>query len=176
MDLIDITIGEALPEIAERYRVKLGCKDGSGFVFCGDLTEEILSKVNRRELKKEKKYLSDLEKKLEGTLASGGTVQQYATTKFRKEGSCGDAEDFMVFLDKYLKQIERMMSLIESHKERIRTWQRIADRFIVELYPSVAEEKTLIVLIEGDIQGDFWTSEESEAVYGESAEKKEVTT
>lgn len=49
---------------------------------------------------------------------------------------------------------------IENLRERLKTWKDFAEREVLEIYPSISEPGTIIIIIEGEEVGRAWTTEE----------------
>ena len=49
---------------------------------------------------------------------------------------------------------------IKNLRERLKTWKDFAEREVLEIYPSISEPRTIIIIIEGEEVGRTWTTEE----------------
>lgn len=104
-------------------QVRIGAKDGSGFLFQGDIKD---FKQHGKDLEKERK---DLQSELYELI--------------RKRQSIENA----------MKKAEREIARAEM---KLKTWNDILDREVLEMVESTVNDGTVIALFEGTEKGEQW--------------------
>ena len=75
-------------------------------------------------------------------------------------------------VDGYLQKVaDRDLKKLRDYAKRFSPWVGLLDRKVLTMYESVTEEDTLIIIVEGNEVGKFWTT--SEYVNGVSEEDEE---
>lgn len=161
--------------------IKLGTKDGSGFIFCGrnipfdDLDVE---SVERRSMQ-----IADHNKRLTATEAKRKTPKpqydKYVTAEFDKYSNntknalsfdkwydLGEFQPYDDWLIAFLDNLRKNEASLTNRKslliQELINYTKMKDRIVEEIYKSITEPNTLIVIIQGTEMGDAWTTEEYE--------------
>lgn len=149
-------------------RVKLGANHGSGFVFCGDLSENAVKRADK-ELVDGYKESKERFRKSILFLKSQPLDYEHFEKECKKLGEANPYRDFHEWRDAKLKEIDRRQKVVKAIRAKIRTYESILTRDVVETYPSISEPNTTIVLFEGSELGSYWT-------IGECSEAQQATT
>lgn len=136
-DLRGMKLSKALPLL--KCNIKLGCQSGSGFVYCGKLKGKKLFRMldlfDTKYKKKQIAYIEKLERNLEKQL--------------------DEMQALLKKIDLTSKTLNERRAALDKRKHFLR-------RKILDAYKSISEENTVILLMEGDETGEYWTSDECE--------------
>ena len=154
-----------LAEMIGKYdlNVKIGCKDGNAFVYCGRLNELDL---------KEKDY------DLMNALIASATNCNKELTAIKNKLKNPDTE-YQRYVEKmkakelpykpygeWVEGLRKSKIKCEESKKGVLTrmlnYKKIGGREVVETYRSITEANTKIIIIEGDDIGEAGTTEEYE--------------
>lgn len=141
--------------------IKLGANNGSGFVFCGDVSNidvEQLDHIVIDHLCKAKKNAQIRVKRLKHKPIDYIDYEQYCARKRLRPSESG----YKLWLQNHTKEIKAARKSVRACNERLRNYSTIKDRPIVEVYESFTEENTKIVIFDGHERGFAWTTEEFE--------------
>lgn len=170
-------------------KMKLGTVDGGGFVFCGDFVPETIEKLDDeiiikwaitvanaksriKTLKASKErgaYKESLEKNKKRCITKakseakeeGKTLTDAEIDKISEEWTFTEEryEAHLVNTDRKIKSAEKTL---HSTVRKLKKFDSIANRDIVEKYHSITEPDTEIVIITGRERGEVWTTKEYE--------------
>ena len=138
-------LADTLSELHQN--IKLGTT-GGGFIYCGSSDAIDFYAIDKRNVVKMALYLTSCKTNIERT-----------KRKMRRP----EIEP---------EQRELMRHDLKLNKEKIDTvvaeilnYKKVGDREIIGNYPSVTEENTRIIIVEGNEVGASWTTEEYERRY-----------
>lgn len=165
-DILNMTISDLIEQT--NLKVKLGAKQGSAFIFCGnignidcDSLDEDICNQYRRNIKSATGSIQALKKKPKG-------YQDYEREMIAKQEK--DKIEYEISKDGYRRWFNelsrRMQTLRETkskNERRLKGFTTIRGRQIVEIYKSVDEEDTYIILYDGIENGNAWTTAEFES-------------
>lgn len=138
MNQVEMTsmIGKPLHDAIKNIdcNVKIGAKNG--FVFCGKPTAIELHEVDAGCIERYENNIERTKKELRALLSE---LQDLKTKIETKQ--------------------ERLYQKQDALKER----HHLLKRKVISIYKSIDEDDTWIMLVEGDEQGDFWTTNEYES-------------
>lgn len=145
-------------------RIKLGACDGGAFVYCGDidnmsieeLDKKILYSFNRTKMNAKIRINALNEKPYEDWLKT----QQINGTP---ESMC----DYESYLSDRTRRIESAKRTLKDYTQRLKTWRSVGDREIIDVYDSILEPNTKVVIYDGRERGTAWTTEEYERGFNE---------
>lgn len=155
--------------------VKIGTKDGSGFFYCGPLTD-FLADLDGWETKlfeQLKKAVALSEKQLRSAVNTLPEPKAYAERMIRER-----MQPFNLTLQGYLNllqdgfaNVNRKKKSLDAASLALKKRKDLRKRHIEETYPSQTEKHTTIVIIEGSERGLYWTIKEfEEGISGEDNE------
>lgn len=153
-------------------RIKLGCKDGGAFFFIGwtDIFFKNLDTWNKNELDCFEHRKESMRNSLDTLIATFPNSSAYLREKLKKSKgeSIGTYEEYQAWLERRFNSIQKKINKVNELDTT--TYQSLETRVIEEFYPSVDEPNTYICLIEGDIEGEYWTGKEYERGFIEKEE------
>lgn len=169
IDCSSISIGDTLNHQMVRLSdlrciIKVGAKKGCAFIFCGPAEEfwKSIDGLDSLYKKQAEDEITRAYEKRDELFSSFPTLEKYS----KKECLASSGSYFGSF-DGWQVEVEKHFSKLGSHQKRInRLETRLAlrkplrDRIIKEVYPSIQESNTIIVLIDGYEKGSAWTYEE----------------
>lgn len=144
------------------YNIKLGMKDGTGFIFCGT-TEQLkykLDELNEEVRKRLEEKVKNAEKRLNGMFVKPWHVSRYAKETYNSTGEFGTVEGYNEWLNGYFDELRKAEQRIDKARQKLADFIPLADRVIMEHYKSIDEPNTFIILISGRENGDYWTTNE----------------
>ena len=160
-------IGQTIDDLAGRYRidVKLGAKDGSGFVFCGDLSDIDTAELDYMIVTSYRKAIKEHTAFIERERGRDSTYESFirgARIKARKLGIDEDTspEAYKKWLLQRDRAIKKRIEARTRVKKKLTKFTSISTRKIVDVYKSISEIDTIILLYEGTETGRWWTTEE----------------
>lgn len=139
--------------------VKIGTPAG-GFIYCGDIKKIDFNAVDIENVIKVANYISNCKVIIErNTNKLNNPEEEYEKYLSLK------ADKKRLTYDKWIHKLERDLKTkkkgIVNGAENLINYISISDREVIETYPSIMENST-IVIIEGNEVGDAWTTEEYE--------------
>lgn len=127
-----LKLHQALPFI--NYNIKVGCDDGTGFVYCGEVPKAIdVHDIDLFLIEKQEKSIENAKKELDVFIAEMSVLEQ---------------------------KINKAINNVYAKQTRLQQRSHLLQRRIVETYKSIDEANTYIIKIEGDDRGDYWTTNE----------------
>lgn len=170
------TIGSVL----EGYEgpVRIGAKDGSGFIYCGKLSD-----MNAKEIDDEiagRWYdLVTLNQRTVANYSKAGAPFRAYTAGVVQDAQAAGRDELPEFsLAKYLEYIEYQYSKLRKSYKRLRDLEKyqadakpIMKREVVEAYDSVGEAGVMIVIVEGHELCEAWDASEYEKPDAEARRK-----
>lgn len=168
--------------------VKLGAKQGSAFVYCGDLQDINFPDLDKQITDHYKQSIENADKRIRilknkpkdyasfETFCARQIIKE--TTQYKNkmelEGKKPSEAEIEKIKERYrptpkkhrehLERIETELKSVRSNKRanerKLKDFTTIAGREIVETYPSITEKKVTIVLYEGIENGFAWDSKE----------------
>ena len=167
-----MTVHEKINELrlAGITNIKLGA--ASGFVYCGDPIPAVIGmRSGRAKLDAQREYIQRTEFLAKFETARKKIVLDKITDRFKKwmaaPEHAGQIPDIEI-VGKWLNQIKASVDgRKESTKNRIATldrrlsnWKGYLEREVLECYAAVQEPNTAIIIMEGDEQGRYWSTDE----------------
>ncbi len=191
-------IGMTISEIIEQtnLKVKLGAINGSGFVYCGYISEIDIDSLDKSILdaykstyekslitianltQKPKGYhdfISEITRRKKSKVAKvikenkGKPLTEEQQLEIEKEFDMSQ-QAYKRWLNALHRKLQTATDTKKSMKRRIDNFTTIRSRKVVDAYNSITEEATSIVLYDGNERGFAWTTEEYEqgfADYGD---------
>jgi len=153
---------ELMPQIDKGVRI--GTDRGqSGFVYCGHSKNCDLVTLDRTVFAKKCTYIISrkddiraLQEKLKHPHKRYSEYYKRSKGKF-KEGKPMQFEEWKAFISSELVRAEaNMNSAIDS----LMQYQSFRDREVVDVYASISQPDTDIIIVDGDEAGDYWDEEE----------------
>lgn len=165
-----------LTELESGLQVKLGLEKSTGFFYIGDSDNFIGEKADE--------FIDWLDKELDSTLrktvqnAKDGfqnfvkrepTPSRYilGMTKAKNGFSY---EGYMNVLQDYFKTANTKYQSALKHIRELKTRIPLTDRIVKDAYPSIGEDKTIIIIIEGCESSGYWFKDEYESKTIETSE------
>ena len=152
-----------LRELIGKYdtNVKIGCKDGNAFVYCGNLNDLDIRKTDMELMSALASALSHSDKELK-TIKRKRNNPKIEYPKYVESAKAKEKEYLPI--DKWTDDLRKNKIRVETAKKRTLTrmlnYKSIGSREIVETYKSQTETNTGIIIIEGDDVGRAWTTDE----------------
>lgn len=149
-----------LRELAESCEnVKIGTPAG-GFIYCGDIKKIDYNAIDIKNVIKIATYISNCKVMIERNISKLNNPEE----EYEKYISL-KADKKRLTYDKWIHKLERDLKTkkkgVVNGAENLINYISISDREVIETYPSIMENST-IVIIEGNEVGDAWTTEEYE--------------
>jgi hypothetical protein len=141
--------------------VKLGAGGGSGFVYCGLLRNADFEGINRQIIARNHKTLESAKRRYRGHIHRDVSAPAYVR-ECEKHGVVATFDGYMKHLGQYFDQVKTTKKTIECYEKKIEEYTNIEDRKVIEQYNSILEPNTIIILFEGEEQGEAWTTKEYE--------------
>lgn len=157
---------EVLNTVKDEYdEVKVGCVDGSSFFYIGDTSEaseygwcaeyeEILALKCKTTVSKAEKMVKTKTERLP-------TPRDYVMRSSSKPFNVS-LQGYMNVLEDGFKTIMKSYARLMEAKEYKDKRLPLAERTVADIYESIENPKTVIILVEGSEYGDYWTREEFE--------------
>ena len=162
--MANVTLKKLLEETSGNYQVKIGTKDGSGFLWCGS-TERLKRNWNQLENIVKDKYKERLKKAkshLNGLFMDYPTAGKYAKAQYKGTGEFGSAEDYLASLQDYFVELQRAKDKIAKAEQRLKDLVPMQEREVYKAYRSVVDPDCAIILVYGSEVGAAWDIEEFE--------------
>lgn len=149
-----------LRELAESCEnVKIGTP-ADGFIYCGDIKKIDYNAIDIKNVIKIATYISNCKVMIERNTSKLNNPEE----EYEKYISL-KADKKRLTYDKWIHKLERDLKTkkkgVVNGAENLINYISISDREVIETYPSIMENST-IVIIEGNEVGDAWTTEEYE--------------
>ena len=169
------TLKELLEMTSGDYQVKIGTKSGSGFLWCGSITElksnwsaleNIVKDKYKERLKKAKSHLN-------GLFRECPTVGRYAQMQYKGTNEFGSVDGYLEALGDYFKELERAKSKITKAEQRLKDLVPMQEREVYKAYRSVVDPDCAIILVYGTEVGAAWDYAEFKQWESERANAKE---
>lgn len=133
-----------LKELLNKYpikNIKIGFKDGTGYVYCGKVVRNMNTVVQQTIKKPIEAKIDELFKKLEKL----ETTTNKFHGKLTKSQMRNSINSKIAYHEKKIEEIGNL-----------KVMQRVVEKY----YKSLVDKDTLIVLLRGSMAGRFWTIEE----------------
>lgn len=175
--LTRLTVGEMLTTCS--LKVKIGSREGGGFVFCGNVAEvdlvgidrEIIDdmKASRSRAQREITYLKNRPKDFETFVSEMERKRKQYARKLGGGQSAIDSvkEEFPTSPEAHKKWKQGFLDNLKKAQSRkrkldteIKKFKSIGHRKIIDAYESIDEKDTTIVIFEGHERGSYWTTKE----------------
>ena len=141
--------------------IKLGSKDGSGFIFCGKAYSLDVEKLNKRIISKNEKALAKAKSRYRLLRSKSVSFDEYAR---KNGGECRSVEGYHIFLDEHYKEVKTAYNTLITCADRVANYTDLAGREIVDSYKSIDEKDTTIVIYAGTEVGEAWTTQQYEEI------------
>lgn len=164
-EILSMTISELIERTD--INVKLGAKDGSAFVFCGNIGDIDCDQLDERITTSYEKIIRSATTRIKGLKEKPKTFDEYKREQLRKKVI--DEKDIDKFINqngykRWLADIKIRIQKLQESKRRNRrkldAFTTIRGRKIVDIYESCTEDGVYIVLYDGIETGSVWTTEE----------------
>ena len=162
-------IGKKLKVVLKQLKedginVKVGAKNGTSFIFCGTASE-FIAKSSTLELEYYNKAVNavvNARKYLNRGIEAYLSPKDYIKTMYEESGGTdvGTYEHYIETLQRYFKKANNRKQRLTEVEDILENRTALLTRKVVDVYPSITEENTLILIIEGNEIGTFWDSEE----------------
>lgn len=136
-----------LKELLNKYpikNIKIGFKDGTGYVYCGKVVRNLNAVVQQTIKKPLETKIDELFKELEKLETS---FNRYHNNKLTKSQVRSNITHKIAYYEKKIEEIGNL---------------KVMQRAVEKYYKSLVDKDTLIVLLRGSMAGQFWTIEECE--------------
>lgn len=147
--------------------VRIGAKDGSGFIYCGNLADMNPNDIDDEITGRWADLVTFNERTVANYSKAGAPFRTYTADMVRDAQSTGQDELPEFSLAKYLAYVEYQYSKLRKAYKRLRDLQRfqatakpIMKREVVETYESVGETDVLIIIVEGHEICEAWDASE----------------
>lgn len=165
-----MTVKEQLTELktAGVKNIKLG--SGAGFVYCGKLDKQIQSKISRLSIASKNGAERDIKRKQEFLKNyidwRKHTIAKQVGKHIENCDVCPPPEKFVAWYKAAERFCENEKHLAEVRivnlTRRLENWVDFPAREIKEIYPSQTEPNCMIVIMDGEETGQYWTIREYE--------------
>ena len=159
-----MNIKEALKEL-HTMNVKIGCKDGSGFFYVGELNADTLEEGEQNIIETNKR-LYDTADRLFNEAKNGSPRPCDYIHRLLKETEgkpiTATLEGWQDYQRSYFKRVNGTYRRRYNCEQRILTHVPLEEREVVESYESIDEPSCHIILVEGSDFGMWWTMGEYE--------------
>lgn len=185
----DMTIGEL---VGTDLKVKLGAKGGSSFIYCGNMKEfdpeemdRLIVTAYKRTLKNTNKIIRGLKNKdrsyeaYEKEMASKRrrSMQMYKNDPLKLSEAVKKYSPSEIGYKKWGGDIERRLEYNKQARRRLNALTKrhapISTRKIIEMYKSIDEADTVIVIYDGAERGIAWTTAEGKKGISEGISEEE---
>lgn len=156
------TLKEVIEQTDGNYNVKVGTKDGAGFVYCGSIMElrEGMGALENRIAAKYRTRVKNAKAHLNQTFVDTPTLGKYCKKQYKETGEFGTLEGYYASLPEYFEKLEKAKASLERAETALEKHIPFGDREIAEVYKSIDEPNTAIILVQGSETGDAWTTDE----------------
>lgn len=148
--------------------VKVGTT-GGGFIYCGYMKDIDFDLIDRENVLKIANYISNCKTKIEMI----NRKLELPEIEYRKYKSALVGEKPMFYADWLAmlhKEKNKKLNNLNNAARKLANYKNVGKRDILEIYPSIAEPSTDIIIIEGVEVGTAWTTEEYERSKNETIE------
>lgn len=160
-----------LDDLLEGYDgpVKIGAKDGSGFIYCGLLKDLNAEDVNNELIGAAADGIKYQDERLDIIRRNGANLSAYfdkmisdAKRENKKELPPFHIGDYITYLEKRVERMAYHYAQAEELRDYIRKLKPFLKREVVEMYESIDPDDpdTMIVIVEGVERGESWTTGE----------------
>ena len=163
--------------VGRDVKVKLGAKDGSAFVYCGNLKDVDICDIDeaiRNAYQQSLQNAKDTIRLLKNKDLSYEAYEREMAKKYDHVKKRVDKSRWAEFEEKYrptnlgfhhwTADINKRLEWAKTTRRRINAklnnYTSIAERIIVDVYQSIDEADTLILLFDGTENGKAWTTNE----------------
>ena len=153
-----MTLKETLKRLNQNIKLGAG---GGGFIYCGQSADIECDVLDKRNIVKRS-----------NSITNGITKVRQAKDRLKDPTkSCGryavhtaDLGNTPVSFEKWQerqhKEIETELDKIDRNVAELIAYKKVAERKVTEMYKSIDEENTVIIIVEGTDAGGAWTTEE----------------
>lgn len=163
-------IGHTIEDLAGNLNlnVKLGANSGSGFIFCGDISTIDTAELNYLVITGYRNTIRDNEAIVRRLKAMDKSREGFARAMRIKQKKTGrkyklDDEAYNAWLTQINNDIKRANSARQRAKQKLAKFTPIDSREIVDVFKSILEPETVIMLYDGVETGRYWTTDEFKA-------------
>ena len=164
-DILNMTVAEFVAKT--NFKVKLGAKDGSAFVFCGSIADMDIEQLDTAIVKGYKGSLRSAQYRIRMVKEQDTTYETFQDLHERQCSATGIYDDPREAYLKMIRENHRQLKVQLATERRIdaklRSYTSIGDRKVVDMYSSQTEDEVFIVLYEGRENGSWWTVAEFES-------------
>lgn len=160
-----------LADLLEGYDgpVKIGAKDGSGFIYCGLLKDLNAEDVNDELIGAAADGIKYQDERLDIIRRNGANLSAFfdkmisdAKRENKKELPPFHIGDYITYLEKRVERMAYHYAQAEELRDYIRKLKPFMKREVLDMYESIDPDDpdTMIVIVEGNETGPAWTTSE----------------
>jgi hypothetical protein len=160
-----------LAELLEGYDgpVKIGAKNGSGFIFCGPLKDLDPEDVNNELIGAAADGIKYQDEQLDIIRRNGANLSAFfdkmisdAKLENKKELPPFHIGDYITYLEKRVEKMAYHYAQAEELRDYIRKLKPFMKREVLDMYESIDPDdpNTMIVIVEGVERAEAWTTGE----------------
>lgn len=160
-----------LAELLEGYDgpVKIGAKDGSGFIYCGLLKDLNADDVNDELIGAAADGIKYQDERLDIIRRNGANLSAFfdkmisdAKRENKKELPPFHIGDYITYLEKRVERMAYHYAQAEELRDYIRKLKPFLKREVLDMYESIDPDDpdTMIVIVEGVERAEAWTTGE----------------
>lgn len=164
-DILNMTVAEFVAKT--NFKVKLGAKDGSAFVFCGSIADMDIEQLDTAIVKGYKGSLRSAQYRIRHLEEQDTSYKTFKAIHEEQCSATGIYTDPQIAYATMLRDRKHQLKVSRKTKQKIelklRDYTSIGNRKIVDMRSSVVEDDAYIVLFEGRENGSWWTVAEFES-------------
>lgn len=154
--------------------IKVGAKNGSNFIFCGPAKEleGVIDTLEEKYLKQLDDYISSAKKNLNFNLNTFPTLESYSRSEFENSNGedAGSFDGYIAAVNKHFEKINSCRKRLAMLNKRLEKRTNLRERKVLDVYNSIVDQSTQIIIIEGHERGYAWDAKE----YREGVSKEDM--
>lgn len=165
---------DTLAAVLEGYEgpVKIGTKDGAGFIYCGLPKDLVAQDVDDEMIGEAAGNIQYQDSRLNIIRKNGANLSSYLDKLVKDAQREKKAElpefsigDYLKYLDDRMRRMRFHYAQGQALREYARTYKPIMDRQVADMYESIDadEPDTMIIIVYGGEHGPAWTRSEYES-------------
>lgn len=152
--------------------VKIGTKDGAGFIYCGLPADLVPQDVDDEMIGEAAGNIQYQDSRLDIIRRNGANLSSYLDKLVKDAQREKKAElpefsigDYLKYLDDRIRRMRFHYAQGQALREYVRTYKPIMDRQVADMYESIDadEPDTMIIIVYGSEHGPAWTRSEYES-------------
>lgn len=157
-------IKDALYGMPSTKRIKIGAENGTSFFYCGTI-EDLLFKIDDYSLicrQNARKEVAEANNRLSRLINNPPTIERFVKRELRKPIPAVSIENYNLYVEMYLKIINRTLNSIDTKKFRLSTFEPLDKREVIEVREAdpAVDEDVIILIVSGYEVGSYWTTDE----------------